>query len=250
MPKPKPAATHFVVERFNWRRGGRDGTFFRLPGFSRIQSFNTQEEAEAFRFAEELKARGVVNPFLGTLAPPTDQTDLPEYALADWYTDHGFDPPKADKKGKRDWAKWWAKESKKWKPDRAAVAWEPLHRVQFYRISERPKVPVGYALVRVNWGYNDECYFAHDEGGEVTTVFRSREKAEGECGNRNRTYARQWGGNDDEGQFELGERVLPGQSPFAPLTALKPGESDDEILYTAEEVPFWEVIEIELEGIK
>ena len=65
MAKPKPAATHFVVERFNWRRHGVKPTFHRLPGYTRIQSFDTREEAEAFRFAEELKARAVVNPFLG-----------------------------------------------------------------------------------------------------------------------------------------------------------------------------------------
>ena len=118
MAKAKSAArpaTHFVVERFNWRRTGHPPVFHRLPGFTRIQSFATAEEAEAFRHAEEAKARGVVNPFLGTLAPPVDQSDIPEHALADWYMDHGFDPPKPDKKGNRDWAKWWAKESKSWK---------------------------------------------------------------------------------------------------------------------------------------
>lgn len=243
----KKKATHFVVERLNWRRSGRDGTFFRLPGFTRIQSFDTQEAAEAFRYAEELKARAVVNPFLGTLAPPTDQTDLPEYALADWYTDHGFDPPKPDKNDRRAWAKWWAKESKRWKPDRAAVAWEPLHKVRFYRISERPKVPVGYALVRVNWNYTDEWQQADSEGGTVMTVYRSREKAQQECADRSRQAHRDWDANE---AFELMDRVPPGRSPFDPPQEPNNPPQWGDVLFTRDEVPFWELVEVELEGLK
>lgn len=263
-PKPAPAATHFVVERFNWRRYGITPTFHRLPGFTRIQSFDTREQAEAFQHTEQAKARAVVNPFLGTLAPPVDQSDLPEHALCDWYMDHDFDPPKPDKKtGQRDWAKWWEKEHKKWKGDRAAVAWEPLHKVQFYRIVERPKVPVGYALVRVNWGYNDEWYYPGPEGGEVITVYRDRKKALAECEENTEFAVEAWGDNIREygfeeagdNQFELNDRVLPGQSPFdPPPTPAKPEVVDEDGTdfgtFTAHEVPFWEVIEIELEGLE
>jgi hypothetical protein len=260
MATPKPAGTHFVVERFNWRRHGVTPTFHRLPGFTRIQSFDTREEAEAFRHAEEPKARAVVNPFLGTLAPPTDQTDLPEHALCDWYMDHGFDPPAPDKKtGKRDWAKWWQQGSKQRNGDRAAVAWEPLHKVQFYRIVERPKVPVVYALVSVNWDYNDEWYYPNAEGGTVMTVYRSREKAIKECERRNANEAEGWGemaldmGFEEAGanQFELNDRVLPGRSPFdPPPKPTKPPEDEDfGNLFPADEVPFYEVIEIEMEGV-
>lgn len=261
MTAPPPAGTHFVVERFNWRRHGVTATFHRLPGFTRIQSFDTREEAEAFRFAEEAKARAVVNPFLGTLAPPVDQSDLPEHALCDWYMDHTFDPPKPDKKGHRDWAKWWGKECKKWTGERAAVAWEPLHKVRFYRVSERPKVPVGYALVQVNWDYNDEWYYPNAEGGTVTTVYRSRARAMQECQARNEVDVDLWEeGAEDFGyepagahQFELNDRVLPGRSPFDPSpTPEEPArEADFEFhTFTAQEVPFWEVIEIELEGLE
>lgn len=246
MAKAKP--THFVVERFNWRRSGNTPTFHRLPGFTRIRSFDMLEEAEGFKHAEEAKARAVVNPFLGTLAPPTDQTDLPDHALCDWYMDHDFEPPKPDKKtGKRDWAKWWEKESKKWKGDRAAVAWEPLHRVQFYRITERPKVPVGYALVRVNWEYNDEWHVGDEEGGTITAVYRNRERANKECATQNRTSVLGWG--EDDAMFQLNDRTLPGRTPFdPPPEPVTPDEYGD-VLFTAPEVPFCEVIEVELEGL-
>lgn len=244
-PKPKPAATHFVVERFNWRRCG--GSFHRLPGFTRIRSFDTREEAELFRHAEELKARAVVNPFLGTLAPPADQTDLPEHALCDWYMDHDFDPPKPDKKGNLDWAKWWEKQAKKWKPERAAVAWEPLHKVQFYRIVERPKVPVGYVLVSISWDYNDEWNVADAEGGVVTAVYRDQAKAAKECAKRNKRVVDGWDLHDG---FEANGRVFPGRSPFDPPPEPNNPPEFGDVLYTPAEVPFWEVIEIELEGIQ
>ena len=83
MPKSKSASgTHFVVERLNWRRG-RGDTFYRYPGQTRVASFDTAAEAEAFRRVEEAKARAAVNPFAGTLAPPTDQTTMPEAVLCD-----------------------------------------------------------------------------------------------------------------------------------------------------------------------
>ena len=55
-------------------------------------------------------------------------------------------------------------------------------------------------------------------------------------------------------QFELEGRLLPGQDPFGP--APKPARADeedeegDEIFTCApDEVPFYEVIEVELEGV-
>ena len=100
MARKKPSASdmHFVVERLNWRRDNGD-KFHRYPGQARIASFDTREEAEAYRRERESKARAAVNPFLGTLAPPVEQTSLPEEVLCDWLTDQGIDPPKASKTG-------------------------------------------------------------------------------------------------------------------------------------------------------
>ena len=120
MPQTRDeAGTHFVVERLNWRRS-RGDTFHRYPGQTRVASFDTAAEAEAFRRAEEAKARAAVNPFAGTLAPPTDQTSMPEGVLCDWLQDHGIDPPTPKKSEKRDWAKWWEKASPRWTADQRA----------------------------------------------------------------------------------------------------------------------------------
>src|SRR4051794_16872978 len=115
MPKAKPAGTHFVVERLNWRptwgRFGK-GTYIRHPGATRIASFASAAEAEAFLREQEDRARAVVNPFAGALAP-ADVTSMPEAVLCDWLLDHGTEPPRpAGKKKVRPWAAWWEKSAR------------------------------------------------------------------------------------------------------------------------------------------
>jgi hypothetical protein len=266
MPKTKPvveAGTHFVVERLNWRRS-RGDTFYRYPGRTRVASFDTAEEAEAFRRVEEAKARAAVNPFAGTLAPPTDQTSMPEGVLCDWLQDHGIDPPAPKKSGPRDWAKWWEKAAPRWTDAQRAAAWEALDRVRFFRVGEQPHKPVAYAVVQVVWGYNDEWFYPGAEGGQVQTLYRTRERAEAEAARRNAEERENWVGmlgEDGVGyepagvnQFELEGRLLPGQDPFGP--APKPARADEEdeegdeiFTYAPDEVPFYEVIEVELEGV-
>ncbi|HET6573017.1 MAG TPA: hypothetical protein VFG68_05400 [Fimbriiglobus sp.] len=263
MPRTEPATgTHFVVERLNWRRG-RGDTFYRYPGQARVASFATVAEAEAFRRAEEAKARAAVNPFAGTLAPPTDQTNMPEGVLCDWLLDHGIDPPPTTS-GRRDWAKWWETASPHWTADQRAAAWEALDKVRFFRVSERPRRPVAYAVVQVVWGYNDEWFYPGAEGGEVQTLYRSRERAEAEVERRNAEAQENWfaifDGDDNPGyapaganQFDLEGRLLPGQDPFGPTPkpTLEEDEEGDEICtFAPDEMPFYEVIEVELEGVE
>src|SRR5207248_323709 len=103
------------------------------------------------------------------------------------------DPPAPDKKtGKRDWAKWWEKKSPKWTADQRAAAWEALDKVRFFRVSERPRRPVAYAVVKVIWGYNDEWYYPGAEGGEVQTLYRSRARAEAEADRLNAEERENW----------------------------------------------------------
>ena len=56
-------------------------------------------------------------------------------------------------------------------------------------------------------------------------------------------------------QFELEGRLLPGQDPFGPdpkpARADEEDEEGDEIFtFAPDEVPFYEVIEVELEGVE
>src|SRR5439155_19064065 len=97
MPPKAKAATHFVVERLNWRRE-HGSCYYRYPGHVRVASFDTADEAEAYRRQHEARARAAVNPFAGGLAAPAEQTSLPEEVFCDWLTDHGVEPPKKVKK--------------------------------------------------------------------------------------------------------------------------------------------------------
>jgi hypothetical protein len=252
--------THFVVERLNWRRA--DGErFYRYPGSTRIASFDSADEAEKFRRDNEAIARAAVNPFAGSLASPTEQTSLPENVFCDWLTDHGIDPPKQAKKtGQRDWSAWWEKSSKKWNDAQRSSVWDRLDRVSFFRVSERPKRPVVYAVVKVVWGYNDEWYYPGSEGGETLTVYRSHDKAEKVAAEMNSDAREEWGmaftdfdmGYEPAGlnQFDLEGRLLPGQNPFGePITSGVVDEEGEEWhTFAPEQVAFFEVVEIELEG--
>jgi hypothetical protein len=255
---PTAAGTHFVVERLNWRRD-RSGVFRRYPGAARVASFDSADAAEAFRREREATARAAVNPFAGALAAPADLSHMPEPVLCDWLQDHGIDPPPTTR---RDWAKWWDKQSPKWSDDQRAAAWEALDKVRFFRVDERPRRPVVYAIVEVVWGYNDEWYYPGEEGGQTQTVYRSREKAEAECQRRNAASRRDWQGivgdltrgeaaGFEQYPFDMEDRLFPGQDPFGPPRkppAEREEEDDEPGLYATDEVPFCEVVELELEG--
>lgn len=253
--------THFVVERVNWRRG-RGGAFVRHPGAVRVAAFDAFADASAFRWAEETRARAAVNPFAGALGCPAEQSHLPEPLLHDWLLDHGVEPP-APAAGRRDWAGWWAESAPGWTDAQRAAAWEALDKVRFFRVTERPRRPVGYAVVRVIWGYNDEWFYPGGEGGETQTVYRTLARAEAECREQNEVAREQWtatfadgGGYEPAGlnQFEMKDRLPPGYDPFGPPPRPAGGGKLMEEGYTLEtfavdEVPFFEVVEVELEGM-
>ena len=159
--------------------------------------------------------------------------------------------------------KWWEKQSPRWTADQRAAAWEPLDRVRFFRVSERPRRPVAYAVVQVVWGYNDEWFYPGAEGGQVQTLYRTRARAEAEVARRNTEEREQWAGTIGNvgyepagaNQFELEGRLLPGQDPFGPdpkpaLADQEDEEGDEIFTFAPDEVPFFEVIEVELEGVE
>jgi hypothetical protein len=167
--------TVFVVSRLNWRPAG-SGSWWLQPGTARLASFPTHDEAEAERTRRETNARTRVNPFCCE-KPFEELTTLPEPIFRDWVGDTGLTPPKAKKKEPCDWASWWEETRPEMNPEQHARLWEGLNKLHFFRVDERPDVPVGYVVLLLHWEYNDTYYYINDEGGGVHAVYRTRQRA-------------------------------------------------------------------------
>lgn len=234
----KSPATRFVLNRLNWTRVGRDH-FERRTGFVRVASFDTADAAHAELWRRELAARGKINPF--ACGPPVhSQTTLPEPIFRDWLLDRGVTPPKPGATDVR-WDLWWEASHKKWSADTRLAVWDGLDRVRFYEVVERPAATVVYAVARLGWVYNDAGYDA-SVGDTALTAYRSRVSAEIECARR----------NELEHAARVGELVSTwtmGRRPSDRGTAPDwPPAADRIELRRMAEVPFFEVIELELEG--
>lgn len=252
------SGTRFVVKRLNWS-SNYDGKMVRGPGEVAVASFATFEEADAERAKREEEMRKKLNPF-DCGAAVQYWTHLDEPRLRDWLMDHDVEPPKANKDGSTHWSAWWKASQKKLSPDKRAAVWEVLDKVRFFAVREEPARPVGFAVLQVNWEYNDEYYDAQDEGGQVVKVFRSRQRAEAECAALNEEARAQWGDAlgymgefedelDDEyeyGMFDMQSR-LRHKRGLGPDDKLKKGEG---LFKNTAGVPFYEVIEVELEGVQ
>jgi hypothetical protein len=167
--------------------------------------------------------------------------------------DHGVDPPPPNGA----WAAWWTRNQKKLGAAGRAAVWEALDKVRFFAVREEPARPVGYAVVAVNWQYNDEYYDADPEGGRVVQVYRSRERAEAVCEELNAEARETWAdiGEDVPDEFEDDDTyvVFDATERTRRRKGLRPGEKlkkgEGEFKSTAG-VPFYEVVEVELEGLE
>jgi hypothetical protein len=288
--KAAPALkTHFVVARTNWRVVGESGAFVRLPGETRVAAFANASHAEADRATREAEARRLVNPFrCGVLW--SERSHLPEPVFRDFIKDTGVEPPvlvplpRVDEKGLpigpydrrqleqerpvppgafRDWAAWWDATAPALSAEQVARVWEGLDRIRFFRTEERPVRAVAFAVVRIDWNYNDMWYYPGDDGGETVVAYRTRERAEAECARQNAEAREQW--RRDLGlarseevtdpdrdpqslyQFDMQHRPFPGRSSLEPQLEPPPrAQKDPEKLFTVDEVPFFEVVEIEV----
>ena len=252
MPSAEPAM-RFVVKRLNWVERYY-GVLRRHPGEVAVASFATFEEADAERAKREGDMRTRVNPFTCRDAVQY-WTHLDEPRLRDWLMDHGIDPPAPEPDGTSDWAAWWKKNQKKLGAEKHAAVWEILDKVRFYVVREEPVRPVGYAVVQINWEYNDEFYDAHTDQGEVFQVFRTRERAEAECADNNDIAREAWADaiyvdeideDDDFAMFDMRDRIRHRRGMLH-SEKLKKGEG---LFRTAADAPFWEVIEVPLEGLE
>jgi len=253
--------TRFVLKRLNWVDYYSENRV-RRPGEVAVASFTTFAEADAERAKREDECRKRINPFMCGAAVHY-WTHLDEPRLRDWLMDHGIDPPAPGKDGKTDWPAWWKKNQKKLGPEKRAAVWEALDKVRFFAVREEPARPVGYAVIEINWEYNDENYSADPEGGRVMKVYRTRERAEAECARRNAETREEWSfvdeyasdydedveGEDDEfvmAAFDMRDRIRR-QRGMTDDQKLKPREG---LFNTSANVPFFEVIEVELEGLE
>lgn len=251
MPKP---ATRFVLKRLNWAEY-YGGTLERQPGARDVASFDTFDAADAERAKRENEARKLVNPF-ACGAGVHFWTHLDEPRLRDWLMDHGIDPPAPKKDRTTDWAGWWSKSHKKLSAEKQYAVWEALDKVRFFAVAEEPARPVGYAVVQINWEYNDETYDANPDQGEVMQVYRTRGRAEEECAEYNYFAREGWSdvsgdietdaGDDDYAMFDMRGRVRRTRGLFRGQK-LKKGEG---VFHTTKDAVFYEVIEVPLEGLE
>lgn len=244
----KSPATRFVLNRLNWTRVGRDH-FERRTGFVRVASFDTADAAHAELWRRELAARGKINPF--ACGPPVhSQTTLPEPIFRDWLLDRGVTPPKPGAT-RRQWETWWKAAQKKWSADTRLAVWDGLDRVRFYEVVERPAATVVYAVAQLAWVYNDEGFDA-SVGDMILQAYRSRANAEAECARQNEADRPEWIASVGDFELDPGDdfRVMEvsnresdrGTGPDWPPPW--PGPA----IRRMADVPFYEVIELELEG--
>jgi hypothetical protein len=253
MPPDTPA-TRFVVRRLRWYPG-YGGGLTRLPGDTAVASFATNDEAVIDARRREEEARKQVNPFACGSALHY-LTHLDEPRLRDWLMDAGIEPPEPKKDGKTNWAEWWKKQHRKLSAEQRAAVWEALDMVRFFTVAAEPARPVGYAVVQIGWSYNDEYYDADPEGGKLLKVFRSRQHAEEECERQNVRERASWGDivgefgtnveESDYGMFDMRDRIAFREG----VLDAKQSRYGRSVFPHAAGVPFFEVVEVELEGLQ
>jgi hypothetical protein len=237
---PKAAPHLYVVQRLNWRRHAHG--LVRLPGRTRLQSFPDPGAAQADCRRREQEARARVNPF--TCGGPAlhHQTRFDEGRLCDWLLDAGVEPPDPAPGTGRAWAAWWDQAHAKWSDLQRDKVWEALDRVRFFEVVQRPARPLGYVVVWINWAYNDEYFVAEHEGGAVNVAFRNRKKAQSYADEATFIARQAYSNNGVEDDFDMTARLHCQGDPLTP-----PARGDFEKLRPLADVPFYEVVEVELE---
>lgn len=234
----------YVLNRLNWARTDYPyaGTLTRLPGSTRLESFEDYEKAEQTRIEMENQARGKFNPFLCGGPALHFQTSFDADRLHDWLLDSGVEPPSVGKKGSRDWKKWWEQTGSRLDEWQTAKVWEALDRVRFYEVVQRPARPVVYVVTEIHWEYNDEGYDPDVEGGRALLAFTSREKAERHRQElekqRRQAYGNAFYGYDMTGRIHW-------KNPFEEVSDTSVWGND-----LPDDFPlFYEVVEVELEEV-
>jgi hypothetical protein len=165
----------YAIRRLNWRR--THSGIILMPGSTPIGALATLEEAEADRARREAEVRAKVNPFWCG-STHAMRSHMPEHIFHDWLRDVGLEPPAVMASLQYDWPGWWTALLPTLTPEQSAHVWNGLDRVRFFEVAARPEGSVGYAVVLVQWEYNDVWYEPGHEGGSPYKVFRRWAAAE------------------------------------------------------------------------
>lgn len=169
------ARLEYAIRRLNWRRTHYG--IVRMPGHTPIGALPTLEEAEEDRARREGEVRARVNPF--TCGPNhAARSRLPEVIFHDWLRDAGIEPQPAGQKQPVNWPGWWEQVHARLTSEQVAHVWAGLDRVRFFDVAARVEGSVGYAVVSVDWEYNDNWMVPGAEGGTPVKVFRRWTAAE------------------------------------------------------------------------
>lgn len=236
----------YVLRRLNWRQSHYG--LLRMPGSLTIGTFDTFEEAETEHRGWEDEVRGRVNPFKCG-ASFAFRSRLPEPIFLDWLRDVGIEPPGSESTASWDWPAWWEQVRSELTPEQIAHVWAGLDLVRFYEVVARPACPVGYAVVEVQWEYNDNWMEPGDEGGSLVRVYRRRVDAEAYLRRLNGSNVSEpdEGDEDDEDglRYEANRWLDEPNWPFiGPTRAYKTTRFASE-----RSAVRFEIVEIELSGL-
>lgn len=162
----------YVVRRIEYANGRR------LPASVAVASHGTRAKAEADAARRTATVRKRANPF-GYAAGVFYLSDFPEHVFCDYLQDAGLTPPAVRPDGSRDWMRWWQHGAKEFTPEQRELVWQACHKLQLFEVVQTPKA-VLFAVSAIHWHYSDYPWDADPEGGTVTKLFRTREKAEEE----------------------------------------------------------------------
>ncbi|MBY0460728.1 MAG: hypothetical protein K2V38_25700 [Gemmataceae bacterium] len=237
----------YAIRRLNWRRTHYG--IVRMPGFTPFGTMPTIEEAEedCGRREAEVRAR-VGNPFI---CGPTHaaRSRLPEPIFEDWLRDAGIEPRQPGQTQPVNWVGWWPQAHKGLSAEQVAHVWAGLDRVRFFEVVARPENRIGYAVVRIEWEYNDNWMEPGDEGGTPLRVFRRWTAAE-EYRQVLEGFEHRWRAPqpDSESGGRRYETTRWTDEDSWPLGAPREGLMHYQYATFAHggEAPFYEVVEIEL----
>jgi hypothetical protein len=199
-----------------------------------LAHFPDFEPADAERRRLEAEARTRINPFHCGLYL-SDWTSFDGGRLHDWLLDIGLTPP--SNKTREGWLQWWQQSHEQMSELQTEQLWQALDRLRFYEVIESPIKNIAFVVVRINWRYNDEEFFASAEGGAPFRVYRNRLEAETLC-------AQSKGQLSVDDSLDMSERLRLRLDPLG-FESHSPEAGRFEHYADA---PMYEVLEVEVEA--